>query len=102
MARLAIGSLLALCACLSSARVAFWHIPKTGGTSLASGFFRAHGIGLHETGPFKIFTEEPCLDAMARIIASPQDTFFHVHHKDFSFAIALHRKGVQVSPIGHW
>ena len=95
MARLVLMNLLL--ALGSDARVALWHIPKTGGTSLASGFFRAQGIGIHEAVPFKIFTEEPCLDAMERVLASPDDTFFHIHHKDFSFAKALHRKNVKVS-----
>ena len=81
------------------ARVGFWHIPKTAGTSLSAAFFRA--LGVNETRPFMIENEDDCAEAIDRIMDMPDNSFVHVHHKDFSFATALHRQGVKVGQIDY-
>ena len=88
------GLLVGLCL---GARVAFWHIPKTAGTSLSAAYFRA--LGISETRPYMIENEDDCAEAIDRVMDMPEDSFVHVHHKDFSFATALHRKGVKVGLI---
>ena len=83
-------------ATLSADHVAFWHIPRTGGSSVAAGMFDAHEVPRALRPRRTIDSSEDCQLAVLRMLETREYPFFHLHHKDFTMAIALRRLGFKL------
>ena len=79
--------------------VVFWHIPKTGGSSFSTAMFDQAGVLSEHRRPFTIENEDDCNQAIHRALSNTTPKFWHIHHKDFSMAIALRRAGFKLVTI---